>query len=149
MQTSHPLPSCQCAGAVLLTERQVHNLVILLFPEWLSISQTIQLENLDRKTLSESCVYHTVGLRVQWVMVLLLSLSLPPLPCVSTASWEQNRDLSASKTWVTQHFCELVPALPIVILFSSLQHKPFSLVDSILSTSSCDPGEVSMGSHPE
>ena len=57
-QTSHPLPSCQCALGALLTESQVHDLVTALFPEWLSISQRTQRDRLDQKASSVSHVYH-------------------------------------------------------------------------------------------
>lgn len=41
-EPSRPLLSCQFAGGVVLTQRQVHVLVTLLFPEWLRISLRLE-----------------------------------------------------------------------------------------------------------
>lgn len=93
----------------LLTERQVHDLVIPLFPERLSIPVKIQPERREHEVLLGWCVYPTVGSTGLRVPVLLLSLSLPQLGGMSSASWRRTRDLTGGETWVTQHFSVWFP----------------------------------------
>lgn len=59
---SRPLLSCQFAGGVVLTQRQVHVLVTLLFPEWLRIS--LRLES--ARTVWHKNVFQSHVFILQW-----------------------------------------------------------------------------------
>lgn len=61
-EPSRPLLSCQFAGGVVLTQRQVHVLVTLLFPEWLRIS--LRLES--ARTVRHKNVFQSHVFILQW-----------------------------------------------------------------------------------
>lgn len=101
-EPSRPLLSCQFAGGVVLTQRQVHVLVTLLFPERLRISLRLESARTVRhKNVFQSHVLSYSELHGVTVLLLFTQLASAALRCQQPGA---SSDFSPCDTRVTQRF---------------------------------------------